>query len=54
MICYNSGAIAFTDGLNPVQTPGLFLKALQYVKAIDGVLIQLPVDKSIVKVWTDE
>jgi dihydroorotase len=43
----NSGAIAFTDGLKPVQTPGLFLKALQYVKAFDGVLIQLPVDTSI-------
>ena len=43
----NSGAIAFTDGLNPVQSPGLFVKALQYVKAFDGVLIQLPLDKSI-------
>jgi dihydroorotase len=43
----NSGAIAFTDGLKPVQTPGLFLKALQYVKAFDGILIQLPIDTSI-------
>lgn len=46
---YNSGAIAFSDGLQPVQTPGLLLKALQYVKAIDAVLIQVPVDKSISK-----
>jgi len=46
---YNSGAIAFSDGLMPVQTPGLLLKALQYVKAIDAVLIQLPVDKSVSK-----
>ena len=46
---YNSGAVAFSDGLQPVQTPGLFLKALQYVKAIDAVLIQLPIDKSIAK-----
>lgn len=46
---YNSGAIAFSDGLQPVQTPGLFLKALQYVKAMDAVLIQLPIDKSIAK-----
>jgi dihydroorotase len=45
----NSGAAAFSDGLNPVQTPGLFLKALQYVKAFNGVLIQLPLDKSIGK-----
>ncbi len=43
----NSGAVAFSDGTNPVQSPGLFLKALQYVKAFDGVLIQMPVDKSI-------
>lgn len=43
----NSGAIAFSDGLNPVQSPGLFLKALQYVKAFDGVVIQVPLDKSI-------
>lgn len=42
-----SGAIAFSDGLNPVQTSGLFLKALQYVKAFDGVLVQLPIDTTI-------
>jgi len=42
-----SGAIAFCDGLNPVQIPGLFLKALQYVKAFDGILIQMPLDKTI-------
>lgn len=43
----NSGAIAFSDGTQPVQSPGLFLKALQYVKAFEGILIQLPLDKSI-------
>lgn len=42
-----SGAIAFSDGLMPVQTSGLLLKALQYIKAFDGVLVQVPVDKSI-------
>ncbi len=46
---HNSGAIAFSDGLRPVQTPGLLLKALQYVKAVDAVIIQLPVDESIAK-----
>jgi dihydroorotase len=45
----NSGAVAFSDGLYPVQTAGLFLKALQYAKAFDGVLIQLPIDRSIGK-----
>jgi dihydroorotase len=43
----NSGAIAFSDGLNSVQSAGLLLKALQYVKAFDGIIIQLPDDKSI-------
>lgn len=43
----NSGAIAFTDGTKPVQTAGLLLKALQYVKAFEGVIIQIPLDKSI-------
>jgi dihydroorotase len=42
-----SGAIAFSDGINSVQSAGLLLKALQYVKTFDGVLIQLPDDKSI-------
>jgi len=43
----HSGAIAFSDGTSPVQSPGLFLKALQYIKAFDGILIQIPTDKSI-------
>lgn len=43
----NNGAVAFSDGLAPVQTAGLFLKALLYVKAFQGVLIQLPIDRSI-------
>lgn len=44
---HNSGAIAFSDGTKPIQTPGLMLKALQYVKAVDAVIIQLPVDQSL-------
>ena len=43
----NSGAVAFTDGLQSVQSPGLLLKALQYVKAFNGVVIQLPYDATI-------
>ncbi|MGZ8522899.1 MAG: dihydroorotase [Chitinophagaceae bacterium] len=42
-----SGAIAFSDGINSVQSSGLLLKALQYVKTFEGVLIQIPDDKSI-------
>ena len=42
-----SGAIAFSDGTQPVQSPGLLLKALQYVLAINATIIQVPDDKSI-------
>lgn len=42
-----SGAIAFSDGINTIQNSGLLLKALQYVKAFDGTIIQLPDDKNI-------
>ncbi len=43
----NSGAVAFSDGIIPVQSAGLLLKALQYVKAFNGVIIQIPDDKSV-------
>jgi dihydroorotase len=42
-----SGALAFSDGINSVQSSGLLVKALQYVKAFDGIIIQLPDDKGI-------
>jgi dihydroorotase len=43
----NSGAVAFSDGTNPVQSAGLLMKALQYVKAFEGVIIQIPDDKTV-------
>lgn len=42
-----SGAVAFSDGIEPVQSSGLLLKALQYIKAINKTIIQLPDDRSI-------
>ncbi|MFZ1785712.1 MAG: dihydroorotase [Ferruginibacter sp.] len=42
-----SGALAFSDGINPVQNSGLILKALQYVKPFNGTVIQIPDDTSI-------
>lgn len=44
---YKSGAIAFTDGNKPLQSAGLLVKGLEYIKAIDATIIQVPVDKSI-------
>ena len=43
----NSGAVAFSDGTTPVQSAGLLLKGLQYIKAFDGVIIQLPDDRTV-------
>ena len=42
-----SGAVAFSDGINAIQNSGLMIKALQYVKTFDGTIIQIPDDKSI-------
>jgi dihydroorotase len=44
---HQSGAVAFTDGTCTIQSAGLLLKALQYVKAVDKVIIQVPDDRSI-------
>jgi dihydroorotase len=44
-----SGAIAFTDGLRPLQNSQVMLKALQYVKAFDGLLVQVPDEESLSK-----
>jgi dihydroorotase len=45
----NSGAKAFSDGWNALQSPQVMLKALLYVKAFDGTIIQLPDEVSLTK-----
>lgn len=42
-----AGAIAFSDGNKPIQSAGLIIKALQYIKAFKGILIQVPDDHSV-------
>ncbi len=44
---HQHGAIAFTDGWKPVQNANLMLKALEYVKAFNGILVQIPVEASL-------
>jgi dihydroorotase len=44
---HQSGAVAFGDGTSSIQSAGLLLKALQYLKAIDKAVIQVPDDKSV-------
>lgn len=42
-----NGAVAFTDGWKALQSSGLMLKALEYVKSFNGTLVQLPVDTAL-------
>jgi dihydroorotase len=43
----SNGAILFSDGWKPVQNAGLLLKALEYVKAFHGTILQIPVDNAL-------
>lgn len=46
---FSSGAVAFSDGTNSLQSSQVMLKALQYVKAFNGVVIQIPDEQSLTK-----
>ena len=40
-----AGAVAFSDGKNPVWNADILLKSLQYVQKFDGLIIDRPQDK---------
>jgi dihydroorotase len=42
-----AGAVAFTDGWQPVQQADVVVKALQYVQFFDGLIIQKPENTSL-------
>jgi len=44
-----SGAVAFSDGTHPVQNSQVLTKALLYVKAFDGVIVQVPDETALSK-----
>lgn len=44
---HEHGALAFTDGWKPLQNANLMLKAMEYVRTFDGVLLQIPQDASL-------
>lgn len=44
---HHAGAKAFTDGLHSIQDSGLFLRALQYVRSFDGLIIHHPFDEPL-------
>jgi dihydroorotase len=46
---FTNGALAFSDGYQPIQTSGILQKALQYVLPFKGTIIQLPNDETIGK-----
>lgn len=43
-----AGAVAFSDGKQPVDHSGLMLRALLYAKAFDGVILNHPHDSHII------
>ncbi len=44
---HHSGAVAFSDGECAIQNSGLMMRALQYVKSFNGMVINHPQDKGI-------
>lgn len=44
---HHSGAIAFSDGANALQNAGLLLRALEYVKAINSLVVNRPQQKDL-------
>ena len=42
-----AGALAFSDGVHPVQDAGLLLRALQYARAFDGLIIESPQHRAL-------
>lgn len=46
---YQSGAIAFCDGKQAVESPGLLLRAMLYAKNFDAPIINFPDERSISK-----
>ena len=44
---HHAGAVAFSDGRQPVQDAGLLLRAIQYAQAFNGLIINEPHHKTI-------
>ncbi len=42
-----AGAVAFSDGLLPIQHSGVLYRALLYVKAFGGLVLNMPLDESL-------
>lgn len=47
----NSGAVAFSDGQHSIDNQGLLLRALQYARRFDGLIIDQPLDRHMVEAF---
>ena len=45
----SAGAVAFSDGMHPIASSGLMKRGLEYVKGINGLIINQPFDESLSK-----
>lgn len=43
----DAGAVAWTDGLNPLQDAGQLMRTLRYLRFFEGLLVQLPFEQSV-------
>ena len=44
---HKEGAVAFSDGLKSIKSADVMLRALKYVKAFDGLVMNHPFDKTV-------
>ena len=44
---HTAGAVAFTDGVHPIQNPDILLKTLQYLTQVKGLLINRPEETTL-------
>ena len=49
---HHAGAVAFSDGIEPVWNSDILLKTLQYLQKFDGLLINRPEDKMLTQFAT--
>ena len=46
---HHAGAVAFSDGMHSVQDNGMLMRALEYVRSFDGLIINHPHDKAVAR-----
>ncbi len=44
---HTAGAVAFTDGIHPIENPDILLKTLQYLTQVKGLLVNRPEETAL-------